>query len=185
MKRILLLMFWQFCLLRGADAFADVVILKDGGQISGMVESGSQSEIRIRVGEDSKVIAVDQIQSIQFDSLGVLITSALPSRIEPQGITILIGTDIAVRTIDRIDSRTADKSKKYAASLDDPLVVDGVTVAPANANAILRVTDLRHPKIKGRDSLSISLIAVTINGQRVKVETDNVDSQSGSNLNPA
>ena len=95
-------------------------------------------------------------------------------------ITLPVGTEIAVRTIERIDSKSADTHKEYAASLDDPLVVDGVTVAPANASAFLRVKDVQHAGVTRRASLSLSLVAVMINGRRVEVETDKVDSKSGS-----
>jgi len=50
---------------------------------------------------------------------------------QPQSITLPVGTEIAISTIDRIDSKTADKNKEYAASLDDPVIVDGVEVVPA------------------------------------------------------
>jgi uncharacterized protein YcfJ len=106
--------------------------------------------------------------------------TAPPAPAEPQSITLPIGTEIAIRTIDRIDSKTADLQREYAASLDDPIIVDGVTVVPANANAFLRVTDKQRSGITRRASLSTSLVAVTINGQRVEVETGKVDSKSGS-----
>jgi uncharacterized protein YcfJ len=98
---------------------------------------------------------------------------------QPQSITLPVGTEIAISTIDRIDSKTADKNKEYAASLDDPVIVDGVEVVPAKASAYLRVTDVKNPKFK-RASLTLSLVAVTVNGQRVEVNTDTVDSQSGT-----
>jgi len=103
-----------------------------------------------------------------------------PASAEPHSITLPIGTEIAIRTIDRIDSKTADLNREYAASLDDPLVVNGVAVAPANASAFLRVTDKQRSGFTRRASLSLSLVAVNINGQKVKVETGKVDSQSGS-----
>jgi hypothetical protein len=102
-----------------------------------------------------------------------------PPAAAPQSITLPVGTEIAISTIDRIDSKTADKNKEYAASLDDPVIVDGVTVVPAKTNAFLRVTDVKNPKFK-RASLSLSLVALTVNGQRVEVNTDKVDSQSGT-----
>ncbi len=95
---------------------------------------------------------------------------------EPASITLPVGTEIAVRTSDRINSKQADLHKEYAATVDDAVIVDGVTVVPAKANAFLRVTD------KSRASLSISLIAVTINGQRVEVNTDKIDSRRGSTV---
>jgi uncharacterized protein YcfJ len=105
-----------------------------------------------------------------------------PARAEPPSITLPIGTEIAIRTIDRIDSKKADLKREYAATLDDPIIVNGVTVAPANTKAFLRVTDVQRAGFTRRASLSISLVAVNINGQRVNVETDKVDSKSGSQV---
>ena len=168
--KTMLFMFLPFCLPPAANAGADVVTLKDGSQVSGLVESGATAEITIKVGGNSQTISVDKIQSIQFDSQAA----------EPHNITLPIGAEIAVRTIDPIDSKKADLYHEYAASLDDPIVIDGVTVAPANANAFLRVTEIKRSGIARRASLSTSLIAVVVNGQRVEVKTDKVDSQSGS-----
>jgi len=66
MRRILLLILWQFGLLAGSLLFADVVALKDGRQISGLVESGNTQELHIKVGDRSQTIDVHQIQAIQF-----------------------------------------------------------------------------------------------------------------------
>jgi uncharacterized protein YcfJ len=93
---------------------------------------------------------------------------------ETQTITLPIGTEISIRTIDRIDSKKADRSREYAATLDDAVVVDGVTIVPPNSSAFLRVVD------KSKAYLSISLIGLTIDGRRVDVNTDRVDSRRGS-----
>lgn len=174
MKRILLFIFWQFCLLPGANAFVDVVTLKNGARISGFIESGDKGKIQIKVGDNHPEMALDQIQSIQFGP-----PADAPLSVASHSLTLPLGTEIAVRTIDPIDSKKADLSHEYAASLDDPIVIDGAVVAPANANAVLRVAEIHNSRLK-RASLSIVLIAVTINGQRVEVKTDAVDSQSGS-----
>jgi hypothetical protein len=137
MKRTLPLIFWQTCLLVGANA---------------------------------ALLASPQAPSPQAPS---------PASAEPQSITLPVGTEIAISTVDRIDSKTASLNREYAANLDDAVILDGVTVVPANASAFLRVTDLKNPKFK-RASLAISLVAVTVNGRRVEVNTDKVDSQSGS-----
>src|SRR5580693_6766108 len=108
MKRTLPLIFWQTCLLVGANA---------------------------------ALLASPQAPS--------------PAPAEPQSITLPLGTEIAISTVDRIDSKTASLNREYAANLDDPVIVDGVTVVPANTSAFLRVTDVKNPKFK-RASLSIS-----------------------------
>jgi uncharacterized protein YcfJ len=161
MQKILLLVFCQIF------AFADVISLKDGRTIPGLVESGATGEIRIKIGDNPQVIAVDQIQSIRFE----------------HSLTLPADTEIAVRTIDPIDSESADLHHEYAASLDDPILVNGVEVAPASAKAVLRVVELTKPSRinpRGRIALSTSLVAMIIDGQRVEVKTDRVDSRSGS-----
>ncbi len=66
MRRILLLILWQSGLLAGSRLFADVVTLKDGSQISGLVESGNIQALHIKVEEQSQTIDIHQIQSVQF-----------------------------------------------------------------------------------------------------------------------
>jgi hypothetical protein len=55
-------------LLLGVHALGDVVTLKDGRQIVGLVESGTETSIRITSGSTAQDISVDQIQSIRLDS---------------------------------------------------------------------------------------------------------------------
>jgi hypothetical protein len=244
MKRTLLLVLWQFGMLAGVNAFADVITLKDGRQVSGMVESGNIQQIRIQTGGRSEIIAVDQIQSIRFGpqeaapprpSTSAPASAAAPPAPQPapaiapptappqaptgttpavsraaaatapptapaatappttpaatappaapadsHSIILPIGTEIAVRTIQRIDSKKADFYREYAASLDDPIVVNGAEVVPANADAVLKVVEAQGPGLAHRASLATVLVAVTIHGQRFKVETGKVDSKAGS-----
>ncbi len=110
-----------------------------------------------------------------FCQLSVLVcASVLAAPLDTESVTLPAGTEIAVRTIDRINAKSADRHKEYAAALDDPVLVDGNTVVPANTNALVRVVD------KNRGYLSLSLIALIINGQRVEVNTDKIDSRRGS-----
>jgi hypothetical protein len=170
--------------LLSVAASADVVTLKDGTRITGDVQSGGQ-QILLKVGEASRVVPADQIQSIELGSPAAPPPSAsaasgrAPGQ-TPERITLLTGTEIAARTIDRIDSKKTDKFQEYRASLDDPIVVDGVTVAPENTSAILRVTDFKNPHVAGHPTLSLALIAVVINGHRINLETGSLESRAGS-----
>jgi hypothetical protein len=186
MRRSFLVILLQLCLQTGANVFADTVTLKDGSQIAGVFESGSTRSIQINVGGNSQTIAVDRIQPIHFDPEGSGFSAPPPpaTSAAPQGITIPSGAEIAVRTIDRIDSKNADLNHEYAGSLDDPVVIDGVAVVPANANAVLRVTEIKNPRL-GHATLSLTLAALVIDGQRIDVITENVDSRSGSHAKRA
>lgn len=160
----------------GANALADVVTLKDGSRISGLVESGGAREIQVKVGETPQSVSVDQIQSIQFDPPAGPSTPTKPQ-------TLPSGTMIAIRTIDAIDSKTADEHKEYAASVDDAVIVDGVTAVPAKATAFLRVTVTKARLLSIHPTsavLSIRLVALQINGTRIEVNADQVNSKGAS-----
>jgi uncharacterized protein YcfJ len=103
-----------------------------------------------------------------------------PAQAGRHGITLPVGTEIAVRTVDRIDSKKADLSREYSGSLDDPIIVDGVEVVPANANAVLKVVEAQGPGLTHRASLATVLVAVIVHGQRLNLETAKVDSKAGS-----
>jgi len=66
MRRILLLLVCQFGLLAGSRLLADVVTMKDGRQISGLVESGNIQELHMKAGEQSQTIDIHEVQAIQF-----------------------------------------------------------------------------------------------------------------------
>lgn len=118
--------------------------------------------------------------------LGLLLCTIVLAQDQPapqpaRGMTIPAGTAIAIRTIDAIDSEGADMNRDYAASLADPLIVNDVTVAPQGANCVLRVVESKKAgKFKGRASLTLTLAAITVNGNRIPVETGESVSQSGS-----
>jgi hypothetical protein len=96
-------------------------------------------------------------------------------------VTLPSGTEITIRTIDAVDSKKDHLNTEYAASLDGPLPKDGVPVVPAKSTAILRLTEVSQAgKLTGSTSLSLRLVAITINGQRIPVETGDVVSKSAS-----
>jgi hypothetical protein len=166
--RPLLVVLW-FCPLE-QSLYADAVTLKDGSQVSGRIESGGTREIRIETGTTTEMIAVDRIQSIQFE---------VGTPLQPR--TLPAGAKISIRTTDPIDSKTADEHKEYLASLDAPVVVNGVTVIPAKATAYLRV-QVTKPRLMSLKtaSLSLRLVAFSIGSQRVAVNTDQIQSKAAS-----
>jgi hypothetical protein len=77
MRRIPLLILWQFGLMAGSLLFADVLTLKDGRQISGLVESGNIQELHIKVGDQSQTVDIHEVQAIQF---GVSLSAPPPPK---------------------------------------------------------------------------------------------------------
>jgi hypothetical protein len=188
MKKTSLLLFLFVCGLAGESLFADVVILKrDLSQITGNT-TGNAKEISIKTSDGVWPIPIDQVFSIRF---GTAETDPAPSPAAPgspqtrppgtvQSTTLPMGTSITVRTIDAIDSQTGDTSREYAASLDEPIVVNQVTVVPAKAGAVLKIVEIKQAgRLKGSATLSLEIVALTVDGQRVVLKTADVVSASG------
>ncbi len=96
-------------------------------------------------------------------------------------LTIPQGTAITVRTIDKIESKKADLDRDYAASIGDPVTVNGVVLIPQGTSAILRIREAKGTKgLWGRASLKLKLIAVMVNGQRLYLDAEEYSSESGS-----
>jgi hypothetical protein len=108
-------------------------------------------------------------------------TSSASPQAKPAGPVIPVNTVVAIRTIDPIDSEGAASDKEYKATVDDSVVVAGVTVAPIGTAAFLRVMQVQQASaVKGRAALSLRLVAVEIDGQRVSLETGDATIRSGS-----
>lgn len=156
---------------------ADLVTLKSGGGISGVVESGGGGDIRIRTGGRLQILPLDKVDSIQFDGAGAT-PSASPA---PRMVALPAGTPLVIRVVDRIEPKDAGMLHQYEASLAAPISVGGVTVAPANSTAMLQVNGVRASKLWHRSEVSLQVVGLVVNGKKIPVATENV---STSNFEP-
>lgn len=90
------------------------------------------------------------------------------------------GTVISVKTIDRVESDSSREGQLFRASLADPIIVNGTTVAPVGSDAELKIVEVKEAgKVKGRAELTVTLVSVTANGQTMSLTTENTTSKSG------
>ena len=90
----------------------------------------------------------------------------------PATVTIPAGTQVSVRTIDAIDSKTANEGGTYQASLQAPLVVHDRVVVPAGAPAALVVTNAKGAgRIKGSSELAVQLASISYKGRNYEVSS--------------
>ncbi|MDZ4797915.1 MAG: hypothetical protein SGI92_07115 [Bryobacteraceae bacterium] len=91
------------------------------------------------------------------------------------------GTQVSVRMIDSINSNQTDVGKRYRASLDQDLVVDGRVVASRGSDATVEVIRVDQGRaISGREEISLSLTEITANGRRLTPVTQNAEITSSS-----
>jgi hypothetical protein len=78
--------------------------------------------------------------------------------------------------IDAIDSNETDIGRRYRASLDEPLVVDGRTVAARGADATVEVVRAEQSgTFSGREEIALRLSEVFANGRRLTPATQDAE----------
>jgi hypothetical protein len=99
----------------------------------------------------------------------------------PVTYTIPAGTTIAVRTTTQISTRTANTGDRFDATLAEPLVVDGQTIARQGAR-VVGVVSQSDPggRVKGRASLSVSILELETSAGPVPLATGAVSREARS-----
>lgn len=109
--------------------------------------------------------------SAPSQSAPVATVSSAPSnasipRTTSQSVVVPSGTRITVRTIDGVDSDKNHPGDKFLASLEQPLVMNDVTVAPKGASVYGRLQQVQESgQLTGKAQLSLALTGIVINGQ--------------------
>jgi hypothetical protein len=166
-------------------AWADSLELKNGSLINGKFVGGTESEVSFQVGSSVQKYDLADIASIKFAS-EVLTnnTSSHQLSLRPTesrtaassqnttNVTIPAGTRISVRTINSIDSTKNHPGDRFQASLEEPLAIDGVVVAPKGADVYGRLAESKKSgTFTGKSELQLELTGIVVNGQTVPVVT--------------
>jgi hypothetical protein len=95
----------------------------------------------------------------------------------PRQVTLTAGTLIPIRLIDSLTTERNNPGDTFAASLDQPLVVDGLVIAERRARVEGRVVVAdKGGKVKGVASLSIDITRIHLSdGQVIQVHTDSYE----------
>lgn len=183
--------------LLASFAFGDSLELKNGSLIKGKYLGGTEGEISFRVGTTVQQYAVSDVVSISFDDHSRASMPAPEPRLAPRptetqpvvaarpnfygrSVNVPTGTRITIRTIDAVDSDKNQVGDKFQASLEQPLVIDDVTVVPKGADVYGRLTQATEAgHIQGRSQLKLELTGIVVNGQTIPLVTGDY-SVSGS-----
>jgi hypothetical protein len=107
--------------------------------------------------------------------------AAAPAAPAPGSVELAAGTNIVIRMIDGVDSQTNTVGQSFAASLDQPVMINGTTVIPRGADATVKLVDAKESgKLVGHAELTLSLMSVKVNGRMVDINTQSVSRESSS-----
>jgi hypothetical protein len=103
-------------------------------------------------------------------------TDANGNQVQPQPVVSLpAGTPVTVRLQTPVSSASSETGEVFDAVLDEPLVVEGQTVAPRGAAVRGKVTIARHSgRLHHPGELGLTLVSVSLGGQEVPLETSHI-----------
>jgi len=106
---------------------------------------------------------------------------SLLHRLVPEEVTVPAGTPVSIRLQNAISSASNREGDEFAAVLDEPIVVDGKTVAPRGAAVRGRVLAARSSgRLHKSGYLRLALVSVEMNGKSVPMHTSSVFAAGGS-----
>lgn len=187
---------------------ADTLHLRDGSSVRGTFISGNGQNVQFRPdGGSPQTYAVDRVGGISFgDSTAA---AALPpadspdskdrdrlngrddkyrrqaddnrsSRARSSGDEVPAGTAVTIRMVDSINSNSTDVGKRYRASLDADLVLNGNVVAPRGSDATAEVVRVDQARaIAGKEEIGLVLSEIVANGRKLTPVTQ--DAQVSAN----
>ena len=181
---------------------ADTLTLRSGRVVHGQYLGGDARQIRMAVGDRVDTFDVAEVSQLSFgggekmspedrdrgprDNAGFAQPATPPPPPPPQQnasypVQIQTGTQITVRMIDGVDSEQTRLGQTFRASIDEPVDVNGQTVIPRGADAVVKlVEDKESGKFEGRTVLTLALMQVMANGRMVDITTGDVSQSSGS-----
>ena len=153
-------------LLAAGLSQADVLKLKQGGSVQGMIVSANSKEI-VFMGVDGteKSYPVNAVAGMEFAPLPPQ-PAPKPAR-APAALTIPAGTQITVRMIDAVDGKTAKAGTTYRGSIDDPVGVGSQTAISRGANCTVEVVSLQSGK-----EMALRLKEINVAGKAYSVSSE-------------
>jgi hypothetical protein len=99
-------------------------------------------------------------------------------------VTVPAGTAVSIRLQSAISSASNRPGDEFAAVLDEPIVVNGKTVAPRGAAVRGRVLAARSSgRLHNSGYLRLALVSLAMNGKSVPVHSSSVFAAGGSHKN--
>jgi hypothetical protein len=104
-----------------------------------------------------------------------------PVRQEQPVVSLPAGTPVTVRLQTPVSSAASEAGEIFDAVLDEPLVVDGQTVAPRGVAVRGKITMARRSgRLRHPGQLGLTLVSVSLGGQEVPLETSHILAKGGS-----
>src|SRR5690349_15504991 len=85
------------------------------------------------------------------------------------------GTPVTVRMIDAVDSRTHEIGHLFRASIDEPVILNGVIVLPRGTEVLTKLVQVNQPgRLSGKAEVTLVLASIERNGRSIDATSTEV-----------
>ena len=157
-------------------ASADTLRLTNGQVIYGTFNNRTPEGIQFTDLSGNTILYVSQ-------SVASLTFGPVPAQTQPtaQWVTVPAGTVLMVRTVDSLDTSTAQVGQAFSATLAWDLVANGHVVARSGTPVYGQVLEANSAgRAAGRSKLSVQLTQIVVGGNPTPIITDTYDTEGKS-----
>jgi hypothetical protein len=176
------------CFVLAASAAADVLETRKGRAVEGTFRGATEQMIHFEVGGALQAFPVAEVRAVRFGKTKAPTagqgaaavqptrttgTAAQPPRAaaaKPRTLSVPAGTRLRVRMADSLDARRSTVDDRFAAILEAPLAIEGVTIAPAGSKVYGKVAEAKIGGPMG-SHLKLELTELMISGQTLEILT--------------
>jgi hypothetical protein len=187
MRTIVMAAAMSVCLTSlAASASADTLIMKDGTSVSGTLVGIAAQTITFK---DLRGVArrysTKQVQTLEFDSASPR-SAAVGTTGGSTGRSLEmlpIGTELAVRTVEEIDSTSGAETRTFPGIVEYDVVGDSNNViVPQGSSAELVVRSVSTGGATGSPEMMLDIKSITVGGRRYLVSTTDLKEGSGTGI---
>lgn len=175
----------------GTTVSADRVKLRSGAVVEGMFIGADSKAVRVLL-DDGRVseVRIEDAAAIEFTKRPpppppappkpkpAAAAAPAPAPERRPAITVPAGTKINVRLTQTIEVDASQAGQVFKAIIDDPVMLNGSTVIPRGATAMLQAVNVQQSgTMKGSDKITLKMNAFSFGGQVYEVATSYVESK--------
>jgi hypothetical protein len=165
--------------------YADTAILKDGKVLQGTFKGGTATAIKFESDGNMVEIPLSNLTTLTFSpreakpapAEAAAVPIAAPPKEGP--LTIPAGTKLMIKLQEDVGTATHGAGTTIKGMLDNPVVVDGKTVLPAETLLYGKVTEARGGRVLGGIRLVMQFTQISLAGQMIEVSLASVGAEAG------
>jgi hypothetical protein len=172
-----------FLVSLAALASADTLVMRDGSRIEGTVTGIAGRTITFRHADGrSRRYPTSRVGSLEFISAD----RANPRAVNGRRLEAPAGTELVVRTVETIDSKTSAPDQIFSAIVEQAVIdASGRVIIPDNSSAQLMIRNVSSGGATGSPEMVLDVHSITVDGRKYLVSTTDLteDSDTGIGTN--